>query len=332
MRARGRCTGWRVRHRDARREPDRDSTRTGELAVQLPVYRMYPVQDEEPADADRRVLAQAYERAVAAVDPADRFALDHVATWLGLPVVRVPRADAAALHAARVAFAQLTAPLAAKGVEDTAHYRYGRLLSRNEVGADAGDFSLSRGAFHARNRHRARTVPHASPPPRTTTSAARMRVRGSPCSAKCPTRGARYRSTGPRSTGRIAAARIATSHGRRGRPPRRCCTRRSSAAGRPNSRPTTRRARGAHRTRRAVADESAARGEASHRLARARYSLRARLRSVRPRDPEAAWRRRLRPSAACVRRADRAGRRRQQPDAGRAADGIARRARPVSRI
>ena len=146
--------------RDARREPDRDSTRTGELAVQLPVYRMYPVQDEEPADADRRVLAQAYERAVAAVDPADRFALDHVATWLGLPVVRVPRADAAALHAARVAFAQLTAPLAAKGVEDTAHYRYGRLLSRNEVGADAGDFSLSRGAFHARNRHRARTVPH----------------------------------------------------------------------------------------------------------------------------------------------------------------------------
>ncbi|HEM7892001.1 TPA: malto-oligosyltrehalose synthase, partial [Burkholderia cepacia] len=44
--------------------------------------------------------------------------------------------------------------------EDTAHYRYGRLLSRNEVGADAGDFSLSRGAFHARNRRRARTVPH----------------------------------------------------------------------------------------------------------------------------------------------------------------------------
>ncbi|WP_412530015.1 malto-oligosyltrehalose synthase [Burkholderia lata] len=132
----------------------------GELAVQLPVYRMYPVQDEEPADADRRVLAQAYERAVAAIDPADRFALDHVATWLGLPVARVPSADAAALHAARVAFAQFTAPLAAKGVEDTAHYRYGRLLSRNEVGADAGDFSLSRGAFHARNRRRARTVPH----------------------------------------------------------------------------------------------------------------------------------------------------------------------------
>ncbi|NTX32400.1 malto-oligosyltrehalose synthase [Burkholderia pyrrocinia] len=132
-----------------------------ELAVRLPVYRMYPAMDDAPANADRRVLAQAYEGACAAVDAADRFALDHVAAWLGLPVVRVPRADAAALHAARVAFAQLTAPLAAKGVEDTAHYRYGRLLSRNEVGADAGDFSLSRGAFHARNRRRARTAPHA---------------------------------------------------------------------------------------------------------------------------------------------------------------------------
>ncbi|RQS96785.1 malto-oligosyltrehalose synthase [Burkholderia seminalis] len=132
----------------------------GELAVRLPVYRTYPSPRNGQADADLRVLAQAYESARAAVEPADRFALDRVAAWLGLPVVRVPRAAPAERHAARIAFAQLTAPLAAKGVEDTAHYRYGRLLSRNEVGADAGDFSLSRGAFHARNRRRARTVPH----------------------------------------------------------------------------------------------------------------------------------------------------------------------------
>ncbi|MBJ9591331.1 malto-oligosyltrehalose synthase [Burkholderia seminalis] len=132
----------------------------GELAVRLPVYRTYPSPRNGLADTDLRVLAQAYESAQAAVEPADRFALDRVAAWLGLPVVRVPRAAPAERHAARIAFAQLTAPLAAKGVEDTAHYRYGRLLSRNEVGADAGDFSLSRGAFHARNRRRARTVPH----------------------------------------------------------------------------------------------------------------------------------------------------------------------------
>ncbi|KVG25951.1 malto-oligosyltrehalose synthase [Burkholderia diffusa] len=157
----------RALHRIARAAPaTRDISRIaihrvlGELAVHLPVYRMYPTPGDEPTGADRRVLAHAYGAACAAIDPSDRYALDRVAGWLGLPGTRVPRADAAALHAARVAFAQLTAPLAAKGVEDTANYRYGRLLSRNEVGADAGDFSLSRGAFHARNRRRARTVPH----------------------------------------------------------------------------------------------------------------------------------------------------------------------------
>ncbi|WP_069705766.1 malto-oligosyltrehalose synthase [Burkholderia seminalis] len=159
--------GARLLHGVARASPaTRDVSRIaiqrvlGELAVRLPVYRTYPSPRNGLADADLRVLAQAYESARAAVEPADRFALDRVAAWLGLPVVRVPRAAPAERHAARIAFAQLTAPLAAKGVEDTAHYRYGRLLSRNEVGADAGDFSLSRGAFHARNRRRARTVPH----------------------------------------------------------------------------------------------------------------------------------------------------------------------------
>lgn len=157
----------RALHRIARSAPaTRDVSRIAiqrvlaELAVHLPVYRLYPTSGDEPGAADRHVLAQAYGAACATVDPSDRHALDRVAGWLGLPGMRVPRADAAALQAARVAFAQLTAPLAAKGVEDTANYRYGRLLSRNEVGADAGDFSLSRGAFHARNRRRARTVPH----------------------------------------------------------------------------------------------------------------------------------------------------------------------------
>ena len=157
----------RALHRVARAAPaTRDISRIaihrvlGELAVHLPVYRLYPTLGDEPTGADRRVLAHAYDAACAAIDPSDRYALDRVAGWLGLPGTRVPRADAAALHVARVAFAQLTAPLAAKGVEDTANYRYGRLLSRNEVGADAGEFSLSRGAFHARNRRRARTVPH----------------------------------------------------------------------------------------------------------------------------------------------------------------------------
>src|SRR5690606_37743878 len=53
-------------------------------------------------------------------------------------------------------FQQLTPPLAAKSVEDTAFYRYGRLLSRNEVGADPGQFSLSIEDFHVACAERAR--------------------------------------------------------------------------------------------------------------------------------------------------------------------------------
>lgn len=45
-------------------------------------------------------------------------------------------------------FAQLSAPLAAKSVEDTAFYRYGRLLSRNDVGTDPRRDFLPVSGFH----------------------------------------------------------------------------------------------------------------------------------------------------------------------------------------
>ena len=46
-------------------------------------------------------------------------------------------------------------------MEDTACYRYGRLISRNEVGADPGEFSLSVDAFHAAIWSARRRFPHA---------------------------------------------------------------------------------------------------------------------------------------------------------------------------
>jgi (1->4)-alpha-D-glucan 1-alpha-D-glucosylmutase len=58
-------------------------------------------------------------------------------------------------------FNQLSAPVAAKAVEDTAFYRYSRLLSRNDVGFDPGTFSRSPDDFHAAMAQRARSLPHA---------------------------------------------------------------------------------------------------------------------------------------------------------------------------
>jgi (1->4)-alpha-D-glucan 1-alpha-D-glucosylmutase len=71
--------------------------------------------------------------------------------------------DRAADFDARLAFAmklqQYSAPVQAKGVEDTAFYRYNTLLSLNEVGGDPGRFGRSAAEFHAANADRLRRRP-----------------------------------------------------------------------------------------------------------------------------------------------------------------------------
>ncbi len=50
-----------------------------------------------------------------------------------------------------VRFQQTTPPVHAKGVEDTAFYRWNRFVALNEVGGDPGRFSLSVDGFHEAN-------------------------------------------------------------------------------------------------------------------------------------------------------------------------------------
>ena len=58
-----------------------------------------------------------------------------------------------------IRFQQTTPPVMAKGVEDTAFYRYNRLLCLNEVGSSPARFSLSVDDFHSANLERARRFP-----------------------------------------------------------------------------------------------------------------------------------------------------------------------------
>jgi (1->4)-alpha-D-glucan 1-alpha-D-glucosylmutase len=58
-----------------------------------------------------------------------------------------------------VRFQQTTGPVMAKGVEDTAFYRYFRLSALNEVGGNPGRFGLSIDDFHAANEQRAARFP-----------------------------------------------------------------------------------------------------------------------------------------------------------------------------
>lgn len=58
-------------------------------------------------------------------------------------------------------FQQLTGPVMAKGLEDTAFYVYNRLVSLNEVGGSPDRFGTPLDAFHGQNIERSKYCPHA---------------------------------------------------------------------------------------------------------------------------------------------------------------------------
>ncbi|MDB4915375.1 MAG: treY [Gemmatimonadetes bacterium] len=120
-------------------------------------YRTYALGDSaEPPPGP--VFDAALRAACGAADTPDAPALNFVAA-----VMRGEQAgDARAASAARDAvrrFNQLAAPVAAKAVEDTAFYRYGRLLSRNDVGFSPARFALSVLEMHAHNANRSANFP-----------------------------------------------------------------------------------------------------------------------------------------------------------------------------
>ncbi|OVZ55865.1 malto-oligosyltrehalose synthase [Pigmentiphaga sp. NML080357] len=132
-----------------------------ELLVHFPVYRTY-VGGTSPLAADEVAMSIACKGARQALRRADLGLLELLAQWLGhapdpatTPALRTWRREAIRR------FQQLTAPLAAKSVEDTGFYRYGRLLSRNEVGGDPGMFSLDLEGFHRKVLARAARLPDA---------------------------------------------------------------------------------------------------------------------------------------------------------------------------
>ena len=105
-----------------------------ELLVQFPVYRAY---DDDPAG--RKHIEAATAAATQAL-PARRDELQ----WLE----QVLLGDAAGNAAFVTRFGQTTGPATAKGVEDTAFYRYLRLVALNEVGGDPGVFGRPTARWH----------------------------------------------------------------------------------------------------------------------------------------------------------------------------------------
>ena len=106
-----------------------------ELAVAMPVYRTY-----YPAGDQLRfgMAALATRRS-----PESAAAITEI-----LPLLAGGDAEAT------VRFEQATGAIMAKGVEDTAYYRYNRAIGLNEVGGDPGRYGSTPAQFHAAQQHR----------------------------------------------------------------------------------------------------------------------------------------------------------------------------------
>jgi (1->4)-alpha-D-glucan 1-alpha-D-glucosylmutase len=117
-----------------------------ELLVAFGVYRAYVVPGEPPSPESAAVLQAAALAARGALPGR----LHAVADAL-VAVLLDPAAEGGGLIRAELAvrFQQTCDPVMAKGVEDTAFYRWSRLTSLNEVGGDPGQLGVSPADFHA---------------------------------------------------------------------------------------------------------------------------------------------------------------------------------------
>ena len=132
-----------------------------EVIASLSVYRTYIVPGEPVSARDRQFLEQAVADANRRNPQASDDLFDFVRDTIlleNLDTFREPDRQAVLDWAAR--FQQLTGPIMAKGVEDTAFYVYNRFVSLNEVGGHPDVFGVSTEEFHRFNAARAKSWPH----------------------------------------------------------------------------------------------------------------------------------------------------------------------------
>lgn len=148
----------------------RDFTQTGlkdalrEVIACFPVYRSY-VSAEGVRPDDCKYVDQAIQQAIAR-NPSIEAAIFHFIRDMVLlePSRFFDEADRARQLKFAGKFQQLTAPVTAKGIEDTSFYVYNRLVSLNEVGGDPGQFGVRPEALHAYLQDRQAHWPFALSP------------------------------------------------------------------------------------------------------------------------------------------------------------------------
>jgi (1->4)-alpha-D-glucan 1-alpha-D-glucosylmutase len=135
-----------------------------EVIACFPVYRSY-IDGSGASPTDQRDVEAAVRRARLRSPLVSgrvfRFIRD---TLLGDPAQAATDIDRAEQRRFAGKFQQVTAPVMAKGVEDTAFYVFNRLISLNEVGGDPDRLGTRPEALHAYLQNRQASWPHALSP------------------------------------------------------------------------------------------------------------------------------------------------------------------------
>ena len=130
-----------------------------EIVACFPVYRTYVDGGAAPSDADLRDLDWAVAWARRNQPDLDPSVFDFLYRLLSGDHSDDVSRRAVTNFAMRVQ--QYSGPVMAKGLEDTAFYRYNRFVALNEVGGHPDHFGVSMTAFHRTNAQRAARSPHA---------------------------------------------------------------------------------------------------------------------------------------------------------------------------
>ncbi len=125
-----------------------------EVLVSFPIYRVYATLEGtlNPADQDYVKFAIAKAKESAPILDKELSFIERI-LLLQHDAQLLESGQFQWIHFAR-RFQQLSAPLMAKGAEDTAFYRYNRLIALNEVGGNLGNFGICLADFHNFNQKR----------------------------------------------------------------------------------------------------------------------------------------------------------------------------------
>lgn len=133
-----------------------------EIIAAMFIYRTYITGNSPPSLRDRMFVEQAVEDAKDRNPGTVAAVFDFVRDTLLLRNIQdFAEEDRPRLVRWAMKFQQLSGPVLAKGLEDTAFYIYNRLVSLNEVGGHPERFGTSLSAFHRENHDRQQSWPHA---------------------------------------------------------------------------------------------------------------------------------------------------------------------------